>query len=228
MWKKILKFSIDFIGIFFLIFALYLVWREVHNLGFYQIVSKITELPLWILAIALMFILCDYLAFSGYDFLALHYIGAKLKKWLVIKTSFVAFSITNTTGHAYIAGGSIRYFFYSKAGLNEFQVFKMIAFESLTFLMGMGAVLDVCLILSYFLHLDRIHKYQRFLDLGSIAIKRDSEVLPKAYIQAVAKIANRDRKDPHKLLAEMDVARWDMMNKAFNRNRGDGLNGSIK
>ena len=63
-------------------------------------------------------------------------------------------------------------------------------------------------------------------DLGSISIKRDAENLPKAYIQAVAKIVNRDRKDPHKLLAEIDVARWDMMNKAFNRNRGDGLNGS--
>ncbi len=63
-------------------------------------------------------------------------------------------------------------------------------------------------------------------DLGSISIKRDAENLPKAYMQAVAKIVNRDRKDPHKLLAEMDVARWDMMNKAFNRNRGDGLNGS--
>ena len=62
-------------------------------------------------------------------------------------------------------------------------------------------------------------------DLGSISIKRDAETLPKAYMQAVSKIVNRDRKDPHKLLAEMDVARWDMMNKAFNRNRGDGLNG---
>ena len=64
-------------------------------------------------------------------------------------------------------------------------------------------------------------------DLGSISIKRDAETLPKAYMQAVAKIVNRDRKDPHKLLAEIDVARWDMMNKAFNRNRGDGLNGSM-
>ena len=63
-------------------------------------------------------------------------------------------------------------------------------------------------------------------DLGSISIKRDAENLPKAYMQAVSKIVNRDRKDPHKLLAEIDVARWDMMNKAFNRNRGDGLNGS--
>ena len=170
MLKKFLKFGIDVVGIFFLVFALYLVWREVHNLGFYQIVNKITELPLWILGIALIFILCNYIAFSGYDFLALYYIGVKLKKWLIIKTSFIAFSLTNTTGHAYIAGGSVRYFFYSKVGLNEFQVFKMIAFESLTFLMGMGAVLDICLILSHFLHLDRIHKYQHLLDLGSIAI----------------------------------------------------------
>ncbi len=64
-------------------------------------------------------------------------------------------------------------------------------------------------------------------DLGSISIKRDAEVLPKEYMKAVAKIVNRDRKDPHKLLAEIDVARWDMMNKAFNRNRGDGLNGRV-
>lgn len=64
-------------------------------------------------------------------------------------------------------------------------------------------------------------------ELASIDIKRDAEVLPKAYMQAVTKIVNRDKKDPHKLLAELDVARWDMMSKAFGRNRGDGLNGKI-
>ena len=170
MWKKFLKFSIDFIGIFFLILALYLVRHEIRELGFEKIINRITELPLGILGMALLFVACDYVAFSGYDFLALHYIGARLKKWLVIKTALVSFSVTNTTGHAYIAGGSIRYFFYSKAGLNELQVLKMIAFESLTFLMGMGLVLDVCLILSHFMHLDRIHQYQHLLDMGAIVI----------------------------------------------------------
>ena len=170
MWKKVLKFAIEFVGIFFLVFALYLVWREIHTLGLKQVANKITELPLFILLIALFFIICDYTAFSGYDFLALRYIGAKLKKWIVIKTAFISFSVTNTTGHAYMAGGSIRYFFYSKVGLNEFQVLKMIAFESLTFLMGMGLVLDVCLILSHFLHLNHIHKYQHLLDAGAVAI----------------------------------------------------------
>jgi hypothetical protein len=62
--------------------------------------------------------------------------------------------------------------------------------------------------------------------LGDLPVPRDAEKLPKAYQAAVAKIINRNSKDPHKLLAELDVARWDFMKKAFARNRGDGLNGS--
>ena len=62
-------------------------------------------------------------------------------------------------------------------------------------------------------------------DLEGIHVRRDSEALPKAYMQAVSKIINRNRKDPHRLVTELDVARWDMMSKAFNRKLGDGLNG---
>lgn len=61
--------------------------------------------------------------------------------------------------------------------------------------------------------------------LTDIPVPRDAEKLPKAYNAAVTKIINRNSKDPHKLLAELDVARWDFMHKAFARNRGDGLNG---
>lgn len=64
-------------------------------------------------------------------------------------------------------------------------------------------------------------------ELSPIDIRRDAEVLPKAYMRAVSEIVSRDKKDPHKLLAKLDVARWDMMSKAFGRNRGDGLNGKI-
>ncbi len=64
-------------------------------------------------------------------------------------------------------------------------------------------------------------------ELGAIEIRRDAENLPKAYMRAVAKIIERDRKDPHRLVAELDVARWDMMSKAFNRKKGDGLSGRM-
>ncbi len=62
--------------------------------------------------------------------------------------------------------------------------------------------------------------------LENIPIPRDAEKLPRAYSAAVVKIVNRNAKDPHKLVAEIDVARWDLMKKAFNRRMGDGLNGS--
>ena len=170
MQKRFLKICIELIGLFFLFLAIYLVYRQVHALGFSDVLDKVTQLPVWILVLALFFILMDYLALSGYDFLALNYIGEKIKKWLVLKTAFISFSVTNTTGHAYVAGGSVRYFFYSKVGLSEFQILKMIAFESLTFLMGMGIVLDFCLILSHFLHIPRMQGYQNWLDVGAVAV----------------------------------------------------------
>ncbi len=64
-------------------------------------------------------------------------------------------------------------------------------------------------------------------ELGAIEIHRDAENLPKAYMRAVTKIIERDRKDPHRLVTELDVARWDMMSKAFNRKKGDGLSGRM-
>lgn len=58
--------------------------------------------------------------------------------------------------------------------------------------------------------------------LTETAVPRDVEELPKAYMDHVVKIINKNKQNPHQLVADLDVARWDMMKKAFNRNRGDG------
>lgn len=62
--------------------------------------------------------------------------------------------------------------------------------------------------------------------LSQIKVPRDAESLPKAYEKAVNDIVARNRKDPFRLVQEMDIARWDMMEKAFARKLGDGLNGT--
>ena len=63
-------------------------------------------------------------------------------------------------------------------------------------------------------------------ELKSINVPRDAERLPKHYVNAITKIINSDKRDPHKLVDDLDEARWDMMEKAFGRKLGDGLNGS--
>ena len=61
--------------------------------------------------------------------------------------------------------------------------------------------------------------------LEQIKVPRDAENLPKSYEKAVTDILNRNRKDPFHLVQEMDIARWKLMEKAFARKMGDGLNG---
>lgn len=62
--------------------------------------------------------------------------------------------------------------------------------------------------------------------LKSINVPRDAERLPKEYVTAITKIIESDKRDPHKLVDDLDEARWDMLKKAYGRNLGDGLNGS--
>lgn len=62
--------------------------------------------------------------------------------------------------------------------------------------------------------------------LKSVNVSRDAEELPKEYVEGISKIISADKDDPRKLLNDLDIARWDMMKKAFGRNKGDGLNGS--
>lgn len=62
--------------------------------------------------------------------------------------------------------------------------------------------------------------------LKSIDVPRDAERLPKEYVAAITKIIESDKRDPHKLVDDLDEARWDMLSKAYGRNLGDGLNGS--
>ena len=62
--------------------------------------------------------------------------------------------------------------------------------------------------------------------LKSIEVPRDAERLPKEYVAAITKIIESDKRDPHRLVDDLDEARWDMLRKAYGRNLGDGLNGS--
>ena len=64
------------------------------------------------------------------------------------------------------------------------------------------------------------------VELKNIEVPRDAERLPKEYVAAITKIIESDKRDPHKLLDDLDQARWDMLKKAYGRNLGDGLNGS--
>lgn len=168
MGKKLFGLVTKLLAFFFFGLAIWLVFKEVHSFGSDVIINQIIKLHHHQLFLSLFFILLDYIALSGYDFLAISYIGAKIKEWIIVKTAMISFALTNTTGHAYLAGGSVRYAFYSKEGLSQIQVLKIIIFESLTYLIGLGIILDVCLIAAYFLQFKTFSYYEKWLEFGAV------------------------------------------------------------
>lgn len=61
--------------------------------------------------------------------------------------------------------------------------------------------------------------------LEKLKVSGNAGMLPSAYEKAVRDIMARNKKDPFRLVREMDIARWDLMEKAFSRKLGDGFNG---
>jgi phosphatidylglycerol lysyltransferase len=54
----------------------------------------------------------------------------------ILLTSFIGYGISNNTGHAWASGGSVRYRFYSDAGVPGRDIAKISLFLALTFLVG--------------------------------------------------------------------------------------------
>lgn len=77
MLKEWFKGVIKLFAFFFLLLALWLVYQEIEKIGMTQIWASMRSTPFWVLGVAFTFVLLDYAAYSGYDLLALRYIGKK-------------------------------------------------------------------------------------------------------------------------------------------------------
>lgn len=112
-------------------------------IGSEHLLNLILETPFWVLLIALVGTGINYLILSGYDVLALQYIGKSLSYLTILKAAWTSFAVSNTTGHIYAAGGAVRYLFYVPDGLGRLEILKMIVFETLTVFLGMAAAFEL-------------------------------------------------------------------------------------
>lgn len=143
---------IQFIGFFFFGIALWLIAEEVRKVGFEHLFDLMLTTPWWVICLMLLFTFLDYVALSGYDVLSLQYIQKHVPYPTVLKAAGIGFAVSNTVGHAYASGGSIRYLIYTPRGLTHFSILTLIAFEALTFLIGMAVVYVLAVSLAPFEH----------------------------------------------------------------------------
>ena len=117
--------------------ALYIVHQQLKQHDLSDILASLTSAPFESICAALLLMLLNYLVLAGYDWLALRFTGHRnIPLAKMFAAALLSYSISNNTGHAWAAGGSIRYRFYSKWGVPGWDILKISFFQAITYLLG--------------------------------------------------------------------------------------------
>ena len=129
-----------------LIAALYALRRSLGELGLDDVLVSMQAAPSSHLIAALVLTVVSYAFLILYDVLALRQLGKKLPLREVATTALIGFTVGYNVGLAAVSGGALRLRPYTAAGLTTLEVAGVMAFGTLTFFLGAGAVLVFALL----------------------------------------------------------------------------------
>lgn len=166
MIDKIIKI----LGLCFFVLAIYLIDREIDLIGIQKIDYLFKGFSKEILVLALFFVLIDFIFLALYDKVGWVYLGKKLSFFKIFKVAALGYAISNTTGHAYLSGGSIRYIFYSQYGMSKVDILKIVILDSLTYLLGISIAFIFAFSLYPFEHLSLPLLYRHIIEVFSFIL----------------------------------------------------------
>jgi glycosyltransferase 2 family protein len=131
------------IAIAAVLLASVLLYRTLSRFSWDDIAASMMAIPGRRIALASVCAAGSYLCLTGFDWLALRYVGQRLPYKYVALTSFVSLSVGHNIGFAALSSGAIRYRFYSRWGVGIGDIAKIIVFCGVTVGLGL-AVLGGC------------------------------------------------------------------------------------
>jgi phosphatidylglycerol lysyltransferase len=145
--KRIFKRIVNFAGPVFFVVAVAMLYWQLRNYSFMDIVNAISSIPFMNLIYAAVACALGYMALSVYDYLALRYVGGRVSWWKWMLAGTLGFAISNNAGHAVVSGGAIRYRLYTRWRIRAGDIVKMLTFSGFTYFLGCTAIV----IFGYFL-----------------------------------------------------------------------------
>ncbi len=130
------------------LFGLALFWLH-HLLGQYRwsdVLAHVHAIPPAKVLRAGLFTVLGYGCLTLYDALAVRFAGAHVPYPRIALISFMGYAIGHNVGLNTLSGGAIRYRAYTALGLGAKQIATIIAFGSVTFLLGAGLLLGLSLL----------------------------------------------------------------------------------
>jgi uncharacterized membrane protein YbhN (UPF0104 family) len=120
--------------------AVWVVFNEFRNLSLADIRVALAAIPPERLWMAFGWTVLAYAILTVYDRLGTIYAGRPISYGRAAFASFCAYTLAHNLGFAAVSGAAVRYRLYAHWGLTPLQIGKVVAFCSLTFILG-GLVL---------------------------------------------------------------------------------------
>lgn len=136
-WSRWLGIAL---GAVIFVVALYALRREFATYNLRQVRVAVRHLDPIFVVRGTLFAIGAYAALAACDVLALRYIKSELPASRTAFISFIAFSFSNALGFPLVLGGGLRYRLYNAAGLSSADIALTIAFNSVTFWVGVLSV----------------------------------------------------------------------------------------
>ncbi|HEX6899276.1 MAG TPA: bifunctional lysylphosphatidylglycerol flippase/synthetase MprF [Thermoanaerobaculia bacterium] len=128
------------LSLLFFALALWLLHRELRDFHYRDVIRFLDALPARRVLLAFGCAAGGYLALTGYDALALRFLGLRLPYRKVALASFTGYAFSNTLGLPLLTGTPLRARLYSGWGLTALDVARVVLFSQLTFWLGFGAL----------------------------------------------------------------------------------------
>jgi glycosyltransferase 2 family protein len=88
----------------------------------------------------------SYLVLTGYDAIGFRQLKQKVSYRITALGSYTSYAVSFTLGFPLITGGTVRYWIYSTVGIGAKTIASLTLIAGVTFWLGMGTVLGLCLI----------------------------------------------------------------------------------
>ena len=135
------------LGLLLMLAAIWVVQREVRHLSIGQIRDSLLAIPHGRLLASAGFTLLSYTILSFYDRLATIHVGHRLGYGRTAFAAFCSYVLSHNLGFAAISGAAVRFRLYGNWGLDTFQIARIIAFCSVTYVLGACALIGGVLLL---------------------------------------------------------------------------------
>ncbi len=127
--------------------AIYAVQKEFRHLSLAQIRDSMAAIPTASLVLAAGFTLLSYAILSFYDRLAVLHVGRRLSIGRTAFAAFCSYVLSHNLGFAAISGAAVRFRLYGNWGLAPLEITRIIAFCSITYVLGACALIGGVLLL---------------------------------------------------------------------------------